>query len=163
MPLEIERKFLVDGDYKSASFDSQRIAQGYIAMAGKTVVRVRTKGNKAFLTIKSAAAPGRIGRPEWEYEIPTKDALELLHLCHPASVIDKTRYLVREGNHVFEVDEFHGLNHGLVLAEVELTTEDESFVRPQWLGKEVTGNYHYHNSYLSQHPFSEWNKDNTQE
>jgi len=122
------------------------------------VIRVRIKGEKAFVTIKSALVEGKIKRHEWEYEIPVADAEEMLQLCEDA-VIDKTRYLIRAGKHTFEVDEFYGDNEGLLIAEVELESEDEPFEMPDWLGPEVTGNVRYYNSFLSIHPYREWNDD----
>lgn len=155
MGYEIERKFLVKGEYKLLSFKSYRIRQGYLSVNESNVVRVRTKGDKAYLTVKSALAGTEFTRNEWEYEIPLADADEMLAACE-SSVIDKTRYLVQVGRHVFEVDEFDGDNEGLVMAEVELKSEDEPFERPGWLGEEVTGDVRYYNAYLSQHPFKEW-------
>ena len=158
MGYEIERKFLVNGDYKSQSFKNFRIKQGYLSLSGVSVVRVRIKGEKAFVTIKSALEDGKIKRHEWEYEVPIVDAEEMLLLCEDA-VIDKTRYLINVGDHVFEVDEFYGDNEGLLIAEVELNDEDEAFETPDWLGPEVTGNVRYYNSFLSIHPYKEWSDD----
>lgn len=155
MGYEIERKFLVNGDYKSHSFKNFRIKQGYLALSGVTIVRVRIKGEKAFVTIKSALEENKIKRNEWEYEIPVQDAEEMLLLCEEA-VIEKTRYLIKVGKHVFEVDDFDGENEGLVIAEIELESEDEPYEKPGWLGPEVTGNVRYYNSFLSIHPYSEW-------
>ena len=155
MGYEIERKFLVKGDYKSKAFKSFRIKQGYLSLSGVSVIRVRVKGEKAYITVKSALVEGKLKRHEWEYEIPVKDAEEMLELCD-SSVIDKTRYLVKAGNHTFEVDEFYGENEGLLIAEVELDDEDEMFEKPDWLGDEVTGNVRYYNSFLSIHPFNSW-------
>ena len=155
MGYEIERKFLVNGDYKSHSFKNFRIKQGYLALSGVTIVRVRIKGEKAFVTIKSALEENKIKRNEWEYEIPVQDAEEMLLLCEEA-VIEKTRYLIKAGKHVFEVDDFDGENEGLVIAEIELESEDEPYEKPGWLGPEVTGNVRYYNSFLSIHPYSEW-------
>lgn len=157
MGYEIERKFLVKGDYKSQSSKSFRIRQGYLSLSGTNVVRVRTKDEKAFVTIKSIPKEVTIKRNEWEYEIPVSDAEEMLLLCESV-IIDKTRYLVNAGNHVFEVDEFYGDNEGLLIAEVELDDENETFEKPDWLGDEVTGDIRYYNSYLSLHPYQEWKK-----
>ena len=157
MGYEIERKFLVDGDYKSHAFKSFIIRQGYLSLTGIIVIRVRIKGEKAFITIKSALAEGKIKRHEWEYEIPVADAEEVLQLCEDG-VIDKRRYLVQAGQHTFEVDEFYGQNEGLLIAELELESEDEPFEKPEWLGAEVTGNVRYYNSFLSIHPYTEWSK-----
>ena len=159
MGYEIERKFLVKGEYKSKSFKSFAIKQGYLSASGINVVRVRTKGDKAFITVKSSAIGDSIVRREWEYEIPVKDAEEMLLLCQEG-VISKTRYLVEVGKHVFEVDEFYGDNEGLLIAEVELGHEDEPYEIPEWLGKEVTGNVRYYNSFLSMHPYKTWSTMN---
>lgn len=156
MGYEIERKFLVKGDYKSQSFNSFSIKQGYLSLSGVSVIRIRVKGEKAFITVKSALTEGKIKRHEWEYEIPVEDAEEMLSLCENV-VVEKTRYLVDYGGHLFEVDEFYGDNEGLVIAEIELEDEDEPFERPGWLGDEVTGNVRYYNSFLSIHPYKEWN------
>lgn len=158
MGYEIERKFLVRGDYKSQSFKSFPIKQGYLSLSGISVIRVRVKGEKAFITVKSALAEGKIKRHEWEYGIPAEDAEEMLSLCENG-VVEKTRYLVDYGGHLFEVDEFYGDNEGLVIAEIELEDEDEPFDRPDWLGEEVTGNVRYYNSFLSMHPYKEWSSE----
>ncbi len=155
MNQEIERKFLVVGDYKSDAFSSSRIMQGYICNIPGRTVRVRIRGEKGYLTIKSAAAPGHFGRSEWEWEIPVEEARELMTLCE-TGVIDKTRYLVKVGAHTFEVDEFYGDNEGLTIAEVELSSEDEEYEKPSWLGMEVTGDRRYYNSMLLKIPFKDW-------
>lgn len=147
MSQEIERKFLVCGDYKSYAFASEHIRQGYICSQPEHVVRVRIKGKKGFLTIKGKSKASGLSRYEWEKEIPVEEAEELMELCEPGR-IDKTRYLIKAGKHVFEVDEFHAELEGLVLAEVELQQEDEEFERPEWLGKEVTGDAKYYNAML---------------
>ena len=156
MALEIERKFLVkDDSYKAMAYHASRIAQGYIcSMRGRTV-RVRIRDEKGYLTIKGPADEAGLGRYEWEKEIPLQEAQELMKLCEPG-MIDKTRYLVQSGNHVFEVDEFYGDNQGLVLAEVELVSEDETFEKPSWLGEEVTGDVRYYNSVLLRNPYKNW-------
>ena len=159
MGYEIERKFLVNGDYKSKSFKAYPIKQGYLSLSGTSVVRVRIRGEKGFITVKSSVAEGSLTRNEWEYEIPVLDAEEMLGLCKEG-MIDKTRYLVKVGNHLFEVDEFYGENEGLLIAEVELESEDEKFEIPEWLGEEVTGNVRYYNSFLSIHPYKKWNSIN---
>ena len=138
MSQEIERKFLVSGDYKSQAFDQSRIVQGYISSARGRTVRVRIRDGKGYLTIKGASDASGISRYEWEKELSLAEAEELMKLCEPG-VIDKTRYLVRSGKHIFEVDEFYGENEGLVVAEVELGSEDEVFVKPGFIGEEVTG------------------------
>ena len=156
MALEIERKFLVkDDSYKRMAFQLSRIAQGYIcSMRGRTV-RVRIRDDKGFLTIKGPASVKGLGRYEWEKEIPLDEAQELMKLCEPG-MIDKTRYLVRSGKHVFEVDEFYGENEGLTIAEVELASEDEAYEKPAFVGEEVTGDVRYYNSFLMRNPYKGW-------
>lgn len=156
MPYEIERKFLVTGAFEHLAFSKKRIKQGYLAFSQTSTVRVRTKGEKGYLTIKGKPALGSFTRYEWEKEIPLQDAEELLTLSI-GGLIDKYRYEVKVGNHVFEVDEFLGANLGLLVAEVELTNEDEAYERPDWVGQEVTGDKRYNNSHLSAHPYTEWN------
>lgn len=155
MPQEIERKFLVTGEYKSQAYAQSRIIQGYISSARGRTVRVRIRDEKGYLTIKGASNASGTSRYEWEKEIPLNEAEDLLKICEPG-VIDKTRYLIQSGKHVFEVDEFYGENEGLVVAEVELASEDESFVKPDFIGQEVTGDVRYYNSQLMKHPFNEW-------
>lgn len=155
MEREIERKFLVRGEYKSQAYASSRIVQGYICSARGRTVRVRIRDTKGYLTIKGASDAAGMSRYEWEREIPLAEAEELMKLCEPG-VIDKTRYLVRSGRHVFEVDEFYGDNRGLVVAEVELTSETEPFEKPAFIGREVTGDVRYYNSQLMKHPYAEW-------
>ena len=156
MAQEIERKFLVkDDSYKALAHHSSRIAQGYIcSMRGRTV-RVRIRDDKGYLTIKGPSDASGLGRYEWEKEIPLHEAQELMKLCEPG-MIDKTRYLVRSGNHIFEVDEFYGENEGLTLAEVELSSADEAYEKPDFIDEEVTGDVKYYNSFLMKHPFSKW-------
>ena len=156
MALEIERKFLVkDESYKEMAYQASRIAQGYIcSMRGRTV-RVRIRDGKGYLTIKGPADAAGIGRYEWEREIPLQEAQELMSLCEPG-MINKTRYLVRSGRHVFEVDEFYGENEGLVIAEVELSSADEEYEKPLFIGEEVTGDVRYYNSFLMKKPFKQW-------
>ena len=156
MAQEIERKFLVkDDSYKLLAYHSSRIAQGYIcSMRGRTV-RVRIRDDKGYLTIKGPSDASGLGRYEWEKEIPLHEAQELMKLCEPG-MIDKTRYLVRSGNHVFEVDEFYGENEGLTVAEVELSSADEAYEKPAFIGEEVTGDVKYYNSFLMKNPFSKW-------
>lgn len=155
MGREIERKFLVRGEYKSQAYASSRIVQGYICSARGRTVRVRIRDTKGYLTIKGASDAAGMSRYEWEREIPLAEAEELMKLCEPG-VIDKTRYLVRSGRHVFEVDEFYGDNQGLVVAEVELASETEPFEKPAFIGREVTGDVRYYNSQLMKHPYAEW-------
>ena len=156
MAQEIERKFLVkDDSYKALAYHSSRIAQGYIcSMRGRTV-RVRIRDNQGYLTIKGPSDASGLGRYEWEKEIPLHEAQELMKLCEPG-MIDKTRYLVRSGQHVFEVDEFYGENEGLTVAEVELASADEVYEKPAFIGEEVTGDVKYYNSFLMKNPFSRW-------
>jgi adenylate cyclase len=156
--MEIERKFLVLSDaYKQEAATQKKITQGYLNSHPERTVRVRTKGDKAFITIKGKSNEAGTSRFEWETEIPVDDAQQLLALCEKGA-IDKTRYEVKVGPHLFEVDEFYGDNKGLVVAEVELNDEGESFEKPTWLGKEVTGDERYYNAYLSSHPFNTWNE-----
>jgi adenylate cyclase len=156
MPREIERKFLVVSDqYKTEAYSSTRIIQGYLSTVPERVVRIRIRGNQGFITIKGPADESGVSRFEWEKEIPATDAHDLLGICEPG-LIDKTRYKIKSGIHTFEADEFHGENHGLIIAEVELSAEDEAFEKPEWLGKEVTGDPRYYNSSLLKNPFSNW-------
>tara|TARA_R110000850_G_scaffold271031_2_gene404728 strand:- start:119664 stop:120134 length:471 start_codon:yes stop_codon:yes gene_type:complete len=154
--LEIERKFLVTSDaFKQAAFKQSRIVQGFLSTHPERTVRVRIKGDQGFLTVKGISNKAGTIRSEWETEISTKDAEQLLNLCEPG-IIDKTRYEIKLGKHIFEVDEFLGENEGLIVAEVELTSEDEAFEKPSWLGKEVTGELKYYNLQLSLNPFKKW-------
>lgn len=155
MPREIERKFLVTGDFRQDACDSFRLVQGYISTDPERTVRVRIKGEQGFLTIKGRSSADGLSRYEWEKEIPLAEARELMALCGP-EVIDKTRYLVPFGGHTYEVDEFYGSNQGLILAEIELGDEQETFLKPSWLGEEVTGNTRYYNSMLMKCPFIKW-------
>ncbi len=155
MAQEIERKFLVAGDFKAEAFKSTRIIQGYLSSVPERTVRVRVKGDKGFITIKGIGSQSGASRFEWEKEIPTAEAEQLLAICEPG-VIDKTRYLVKSGEHTFEVDEFYGDNDGLTVAEVELSSEEEAFAKPAWLGEEVTGDVKYYNSMLMKNPYKNW-------
>ncbi len=155
MPQEIEKKFLVREGYKQTAYTHTHITQGYLSSVPDRIVRVRISGDKGYLTIKGISNLSGMSRYEWEKEITVSEASELLCLCE-AGVIDKTRYLVQVGKFIFEVDEFHGENQGLVVAEVELSSEEELFEKPQWLGEEVTGQKHYYNSRLVKKPFSSW-------
>ena len=146
--MEIERKFMVRGeDYKQRAYASDRIKQGYICSGHGRTVRVRIRGNRGYLTIKGPSTNGGMSRYEFEKEITLTEAEELFKICEPG-VIDKTRYLVKSGNHTFEVDEFYGDNEGLVMAEVELQSEDEPFEKPDFIGKEVTGDRRFYNGHL---------------
>ena len=160
MAKEIERKYLVVGEYKHLVHNSLHMVQGYIA-SGKRTVRVRIGDKGAWLTIKGPSHNGGLSRFEWETEIDTKDAMELLQLSEGA-VIDKVRYYVDYAGHTIEVDEFHGANEGLVVAEIELSTEDEVPSLPEWLGREVTGEKRFYNSHLRSHPYSEWDDSERQ-
>lgn len=155
MAQEIEKKFLVAGDFKQAAGNAVRITQGYLSSVPERIVRVRVKGEKGFITVKGIGNDTGASRFEWEKEIPVEDVKELLKICEPG-VIDKTRYLVDCGAHTFEVDEFYGDNEGLVVAEVELSDENEEFSRPEWLGEEVTGDKKYYNSMLMKNPYKNW-------
>jgi adenylate cyclase len=154
--IEIERKFLVKNDsFKKEAFAKNHIAQGYLSSVPERTVRVRIKGEKGFLTIKGASNDSGLSRFEWEKEIPVSEAKSLLLLCEKG-VIDKTRFEIKKGNHVFEVDEFYNDNEGLIVAEIELDSENDTFEKPDWLGKEVTGDIRYYNAYLSKNPFKNW-------
>ncbi len=161
MPIEIERKFLVTGDgWRAAAHRVIPMAQGYIndqaAMdsgAQKASVRVRIQGDEAFLNLKSRELGHT--RQEFEYPLPLDDARALLALC-VGGLIDKRRHLVQHQGHLWEVDEFLGDNAGLVVAEIELGSADEAFVKPDWIGAEVTDDARYYNLALASHPFGEW-------
>lgn len=151
---EIERKFLVAGDFRGEASGADRIVQGFLNTAPGRTVRVRIGGGRGWLTVKGPAQG--LTRFEWEKEIPADEAEQLLALCEPG-VIDKTRYRVPAADgHVWEVDEFHGDNAGLLVAELELASEDEAFARPAWLGAEVTDDRRYCNSNLTKHPYKDW-------
>ena len=156
MAQEIERKFLVLNDsYKRESFSHSRIQQGYITSERGRTVRIRIRDEKAYITIKGPSLNGGLSRYEFEQEIPMDDARQLMALCEPG-IIDKTRWLVKSSSHTFEVDEFFGDNAGLVMAEVELRSEDDVVQIPDFIGDEVTGDRRYYNSQLRQHPYKEW-------
>ncbi len=156
MAQEIERKFLVlDDSFKHEAFSKSHIVQGYICSERGRTVRVRIRDERAYITIKGPSVNGGLSRYEFEQEIPLADAQQLMMLCEPG-LIDKTRWLVKSGPHTFEVDEFFGDNEGLVVAEVELANEDESFKKPHFIGKEVTGDRRYYNSQLRVNPFNKW-------
>ena len=156
MAVEIERKFLVkDEQFKTLAMKQTRIVQGYLSSEPERTVRVRIKGDKGFLTIKGIGNESGASRFEWEKEISMEEAKSLLEICEPG-VIDKTRFLVASGPHTYEVDEFYGENQGLVVAEVELESEDEAFEKPEWLAQEVTGDAKYYNSMLMRNPFTKW-------
>ena len=154
--IEIERKFLVvSREYKTESYKSTRITQGFLSTDPERTVRVRVKGDKGFLTIKGKSNTSGTSRFEWEKEIDLQEAEALLKLCKKG-IIDKVRYEVKSNKHIYEIDEFFGNNKGLVVAEIELNSEEESFYKPKWLGVEVTGEVKYYNSKLSTTPFCEW-------
>lgn len=150
---EIERKFLVTSfDFIDAAFAKFYIAQGYLNSCAERNVRVRIKGDKGFITVKGMGDASGIKRFEWEKEIDCDEAKKLLLLCEE-TVIEKVRYEVQCGKHVFEIDVFEGANKGLVVAEIELNDENEFFEKPHWLGEEVTGKVEYYNAYLSRNPY----------
>nr|WP_315188794.1 CYTH domain-containing protein [uncultured Flavobacterium sp.] len=154
--IEIERKFLVTSNaFKTDAFSQNKIAQGYLSSVPERTVRVRIKGDKGFVTVKGISSDSGMSRFEWEKEIPVDEAENLLKLCEKG-IIDKIRFNVTIGNHTFEVDEFYGENEGLIIAEIELNSENEAFEKPNWLGEEVTNDKRYYNSYLSNHPFKNW-------
>lgn len=155
MAQEIERKFLVKGEFKKFAAKQTRIIQGYLSSIPERTVRVRVKGDKGYITIKGIGNAAGASRYEWEKEIPVDEVMELLKICEPG-VIDKTRYNVPVGGFTFEVDEFYGENQGLVVAEVELKSESDVFEKPEWLGTEVTGDVKYYNSMLMKNPYTKW-------
>lgn len=157
MGQEIERKFLVRGEFKSSARKAMRISQGYLSSVPERTVRVRVRDNQGFITVKGKSDIRGVSRFEWEKEISVDDAVALLGLCEPG-VIDKTRYLVDYAGHTFEVDEFYGDNEGLVMAEIELSCDDEAFEKPDWLGDEVTGDSRYYNAALTKNPYINWEK-----
>lgn len=156
MPKEIERKFLVKSGWQPEGA-GYHIAQGYLARSDRAVVRVRIRDERAFLTVKSSV--NGVTRQEYEYEVPLGDAEEMLQLCE-GPCIEKHRYLLPagDGRHLWEVDVFHGANEGLVVAEIELASEDEPFPRPEWLGEEVSSDARYFNCNLAEHPYSKWRR-----
>ncbi len=154
--MEIERKFLVrDSSYKQLAYSSSHIRQGYICSGHGRTVRVRLRDDEGYLTIKGPSLDGGLSRYEFEKAISREEAEQLMRLCEPG-IIDKTRYLVSSGQHTFEVDEFHGDNDGLVMAEVELKAPDEPYQKPPFIAEEVTGDRRYYNSHLRMHPYCLW-------
>jgi len=154
--IEIERKFLISSEaFKKEAFKRTRIVQGFLNTHPMRTVRIRIKGDQGFLTVKGKSNEAGTIRTEWEKEIDVVEAESLLKLCEEG-VIEKMRYEIKVGKHVFEVDEFFGDNKGLTIAEIELNEENESFEKPNWLGKEVTGDVKYYNSQLSKKPFKTW-------
>jgi adenylate cyclase len=156
MPFEIEKKFLVNSEqFKQDADKHVRIIQGYLSTNPQRTVRIRIKDDVGYLTIKGKSNQSGATRYEWEKEIDLADAKELLALCKEG-VIDKTRFLVQSGKHTFEVDEFYGDNQGLIVAEVELESEDEFFKKPLWIANEVTGQDKYYNAMLMEKPYKNW-------
>lgn len=154
--IEIERKFLVSsGDYKKHAVEKFKMVQGFLNTHPERTVRVRILDDRGYLTVKGKSNKAGTIRKEWETEIPLKEAEMLLELCEETQ-IEKYRYNIPFGKHLFEVDEFLGENKGLVVAEIELNSEAEAFERPEWLGTEVTGDLKYYNSNLSRHPYKKW-------
>ena len=147
MAIERERKFLIKGSFQHLAVKTVQIKQAYLSINPDRVVRLRIAGNKAVITVKSGQPAGSFSRMEWEFEIPVTDAEEMMKICVPG-MIDKTRYYIPCGKHTYEVDVFHDKNEGLVIAEIELSSESEDFDKPEWLGEEVTGNPAYFNSNL---------------
>ncbi|TQI69225.1 adenylate cyclase [Gramella sp. Hel_I_59] len=156
--IEIERKFLITSEaYKKEASSKTLFIQAYLNTHPERTIRIRIQADKAFMTIKGKSSESGVSRFEWEKEIPVDEAQQLLKLCEPGK-IEKYRYLVPVGQHVFEVDEFLGDNQGLSIAEVELNSEHERFLKPEWLGEEVTGQNQYYNSQLTLNPYKNWEK-----
>lgn len=154
--IEIERKFLVKNNiFKTEAFEAAKLIQGYLNSNPHRTVRIRIKDEKGFLTIKGIPDAEGLVRFEWEKEISYAEAISLIKLCEPG-VIEKIRYLIKAGEHTYEVDEFLEENKGLIVAEIELNDPMESFSKPDWLGEEVTGDMRYYNSQLSKNPYKSW-------
>ncbi len=147
MATETERKFLIRGEFRHLSLKHTDILQRYLSIDPDKTIRLRIAGDEAFVTVKGRPARGSITRNEWEYKIPKEDAAAMMKICLPGKII-KTRYLVPNDKHLFEVDVFHAENEGLIIAEIELSSEDEEFSKPEWLGEEVTGRPEYYNANL---------------
>ena len=159
MAQEIERKYLVlDSSYKHEAYSSNHVRQGYLCSDRGKTVRIRLRDARAYITIKGPSLDGGLSRYEFEQEIPFEDGEKMMSLCQEG-LIDKTRWLVRSGDHTFEVDEFHGDNEGLVVAEVELRNRDEQPIIPHFIGKEVTGDRRYYNAQLCVNPYCRWDKE----
>lgn len=153
---EIERKFLVTSEaFKNEAHRRTRIVQGFLNTNPERTVRIRIQGNDGFITVKGKSNKSGLSRFEWEKQISQAEAEDLLHLCEPG-IIEKTRYEISVDSHTFEVDDFMGENEGLIVAEIELDSENEPFSKPEWLGNEVTGDVKYYNSNLSKNPFKRW-------
>ncbi len=156
MATEIERKFLLkNSSWKELADEGTQYTQGYLVGSKHASVRVRIQGKRAFLNIKSATID--ITRQEFEYEIPLDEATEMLETLCEKPLIDKVRYLIKNENHVWEIDVFSGDNDGLIVAEIELKDKDENFTKPDWLGEEVSDDERYYNVCLVKHPFKDWN------
>ena len=155
MAIETERKFLVTGNFKSEATEHQRIVQGYISSVPERTVRIRIRGDKGYITIKGASDEQGLSRFEFEQEIALSDAESLLKLCEPG-VIDKVRFIIPAGKFRWEVDEFHGDNAGLIMAEIETDSPTDVFEKPDWLGQEVTGDKRYYNAMLAKNPYKNW-------
>lgn len=147
MATETERKFLVKNEFRHLAVREIKITQAYLSIDPQKTIRIRLADSKAFLTVKSRPQKNSITRNEWEVEIPVNDAQEMMSICLPGRIV-KTRYLVPLGTHTFEIDVFHEKNEGLVVAEIELNSDNESFDKPDWLGDEVTGMPQYYNANL---------------
>jgi CYTH domain-containing protein len=147
MATETERKFLVKGEFRHLAVREIKIIQSYLSIDPDKTIRLRIADDKAFLTVKSRPLKNSITRNEWEVEIPVVDAEEMMSICLPGRIL-KTRYLVPSGKHIFEIDVFHEKHEGLIVAEIELTSENENFIKPDWLGEEVTGMPQYYNANL---------------
>lgn len=160
MAYEIERKFLVSGPFKEHATSCSHIMQGYISSGNGRTVRVRIRDEKGYLTIKGPSGVDGLARYEFETEIALTDARDLMRIAEPG-IIDKHRYLVpsRDGRHVWEIDEFHGDNDGLILAEVELESLTDSCEKPDFIGREVTGDRRFYNSHMRKNPFCLWKDD----
>ncbi|WP_303848738.1 CYTH domain-containing protein [Apibacter mensalis] len=158
MGQEIERKYLITGEFKSKAIKSLQIKQGYLSSIPERTVRVRIQDDQGFLTIKGSNKKNSIRRFEWEKEITKEEANELIQLCE-IGIIDKIRYIVPFGDKIIEVDEFYGENEGLILAEIELDDENENIEKPNWLGKEVTDDPRYYNSMLMKNPYKNWDNN----
>jgi adenylate cyclase len=147
MATETERKFLVKGEFRHLSERELKITQAYLSIDPSKTIRIRISDDRAYITIKGRPAGLSISRSEWEYPIPLADAEEMMKICLDGKIV-KSRYLIPAGKHIFEVDVFHDKNEGLVIAEIELSSDDEKFDIPEWLGDEVTGNPAYYNANL---------------
>lgn len=154
---EIERKFIVTGPFKHLATSHTHIEQGYFETAPGRTVRIRIRDDKAYLTIKGPSNEQGLARYEFETEVPMEDGRQMLKLCRPGR-IDKDRWLVPDGKHTVEVDEFHGDNEGLVMAEIELSSETEDFIKPVFLGREVTGDRRFYNNHLMRYPYVIWGR-----